>query len=112
MVTINIERGHPTAAQAMSRLTNELYRIRASGAPYAKIIHGYGSTGSGGAIKAELRRQTASLLQRRLITGYLAGENFGPYTAAAQNYAMKYRDLKSDIDWGRSNDGVTIVFFK
>ena len=112
MVTINIEQGHPTAQEAMNRLTNELYRVRASGKPYAKIIHGYGSTGSGGVIKAALKRETTVLLQRRLITGYLSGENFGPNSAAGQNYAMKYRDLRSDIDWGRSNDGVTIVFFK
>ena len=112
MVTINIERGHPTAQQAMSRLTNELYRVRASGVPFAKIIHGYGSSGSGGAIKAALRRETVVLRQKHLITGFLAGEAFGPCSAQAQEYARKYRELRSDIDWGRSNDGVTVVFFK
>jgi len=112
MVTINIEQGHPTAEQAMNRLTNELYRVRASGVPFAKVIHGYGSTGTGGAIKNALRRHTTVLLQRRLITGYLPGETFGPFSAKAQDYARKYKDLRSDIDWGRSNDGVTIVFFK
>ena len=112
MVTINIESGHPTAEQAMAKLTNELYRVRASGAPYAKVIHGYGSTGKGGAIKSALQVNMRSFMSRRLVTGYLAGENFGPFSAAARTYAEKYRDLRSDIDWGRSNDGITIVFFK
>ena len=51
MKVVNLENGSPTASQAMDRLTNELYRLRASGIPYVKIIHGYGSSGKGGAIK-------------------------------------------------------------
>ncbi len=112
MKTINIETGHPTAQQAMDRLTNELYRVRASGVPYAKIIHGYGSSGQGGAIKSALKRHVSVLISRRLITGYVYGEEFGTFYAKAQSYAARYKELRSDIDWGRSNDGVTIVFFK
>ncbi|SCW56666.1 Smr domain-containing protein [Ruminococcaceae bacterium YRB3002] len=112
MVKINIEAGHPTAAEAMARLTNELYRVRASGVPCAKIIHGYGSTGKGGAIKSALVPHLRTMISRRIITGFIAGENFGPFSASAQTYAQRYRDLRSDIDWGRSNDGITVVFFK
>jgi len=112
MKIINIETGLPSAQQAMDRLTNELYRVRASGVPYAKIIHGYGSSGQGGAIKTALKRHIPVLISRRLITGYVYGEEFGTFYAKARTYAERYKDLRSDIDWGRANDGVTIVFFK
>ena len=112
MKVINLESGHPTADQAMNRLTNELYRVRASGTAYAKIIHGYGSSGQGGAIKSAFRRNVTQLISRRLITGYIPGEDFGPFSAKAQTAASKFRELKTDIDWGRSNDGITVVFFK
>ena len=45
MRIINLENGLPDTATAMSRLNNGLYAARATGDRYAKIIHGYGSTG-------------------------------------------------------------------
>ena len=54
MEIINIEQGHPTVQQAMVKLQNGIYRVRATGQPMAKIVHGYGSSGTGGAIKQAL----------------------------------------------------------
>ena len=51
MEIINIEQGHPTVQQAMVKLQNGIYRARATGQPMAKIVHGYGTSGTGGAIK-------------------------------------------------------------
>jgi len=112
MKTINLETGLPSARQAMDRLTNELYRIRAQGIPYAKVIHGYGSTGSGGAIKSELKRHVTVLRQRRLITGFIPGEDFGPFSASGRDVVARFRELRTDIDWGRSNDGISILILK
>ncbi|MBO4579925.1 MAG: Smr/MutS family protein [Clostridiales bacterium] len=112
MTIINIEQGHPTVDQAIERLTNGLYRVRASGVPCAKVIHGYGSTGTGGAIKAALPRALRDLQSRRLIKGYIRGEDFGPYSVAARDLASGMKQIKSDPDWGRNNDGITIVLFK
>lgn len=112
MKVVNLENGSPTASQAMDRLTNELYRLRASGIPYVKIIHGYGSSGKGGAIKAALKRYVTVLMQRRLIKGYVAGEDFGPFSASGRLAVDKFKELRSDSDWGMGNDGITIIFFK
>jgi len=111
MVTINIERGHPTVDAAETRLGGELYRVRSTGAKYAKIIHGYGSSGTGGVIKSAMPRILRTYQSRRVVKSYIAGEDFGPYSAKAQEMASKYPELKKDPDWGRSNDGVTVVFF-
>ena len=37
MEIINIEQGHPTVQQAMVKLQNGIYRVRATGQPVAKI---------------------------------------------------------------------------
>ena len=46
MEIINIEQGHPTVQQAMVKLQNGIYRVRATGQPVAKIVPGYGSSGT------------------------------------------------------------------
>lgn len=112
MKTINLETGLPTAKQAMDRLTNELYKIRAQGVPYAKVIHGYGSSGKGGVIKSELKRHIPVLRQRRLITGFIPGEDFGPFSASGRSAVDRFRELRTDSDWGRNNDGITILLLK
>ena len=112
MVTINIEQGRPTVEEAAQRLTNGLYRVRASGVACAKIVHGYGSSGSGGAIKAAIPKLMRDMQAKRLIKGYIRGEDFGPFSVAARDLAAGMKQIKSDPDWGRSNDGITIVLFK
>ena len=47
--TVNIKTGYPTAEQAMLRLSQELRIAKANRLRTLKIIHGYGSTGVGGA---------------------------------------------------------------
>ena len=53
-----------------------------------------------------------SLQSRRLIKGYIRGEDFGLYSVAARDLASGMKQIKSDPDWGRSNDGITVVIFK
>ena len=112
MKVINLESGHPTADQAMNRLTNELYRVRASGTAYAKIIHGYGSSGTGGAIKEALPRELRNYILRKVIVSYCPGEDFGPFSSAAREMSARHPEISRDSDWGMHNDGITIVMFK
>ena len=47
---VNLEAGKPLVDQAIKRLTFELSHSRALGCTVLKIIHGYGSSGTGGRI--------------------------------------------------------------
>ena len=78
MQIINIEQGHPTVQQAMVKLQNGIYRARASGQPFAKIVHGYGSSGTGGAIKQAIGLELRKYVARGMIKSYCPGEDFGP----------------------------------
>ena len=103
MEIINIEQGHPTVQQAMTKLQNGIYRARATGQPFAKIVHGYGSSGTGGAIKQALGME---------LRKYCPGEDFGPFSSAGRDMNAKHPAVSRDRDWGRQNDGITVIMFK
>ena len=112
MRIINLENGLPDTATAMSRLNNGLYAARATGDRYAKIIHGYGSTGKGGAIKSACLRELRGYKTRRVIKDYCSGDKFGPFSEEGRRFATADPAVKKDKDWARSNDGITIVAFR
>ena len=49
---LNLELGWPTVDQALRRLDAELEAARKMNTPLMKLIHGYGSSGKGGRIRA------------------------------------------------------------
>ncbi|MCR4687939.1 MAG: Smr/MutS family protein [Saccharofermentans sp.] len=112
MEIINIEQGRPRVAEALTRLNNGLHRARATGKPFAKIIHGYGSSGAGGAIKDALPRELRNYCIRKVIVSYCPGEDFGPFSSEARDMAARHPEVSRDSDWGMHNDGITIVMFK
>ena len=112
MRTINLEAGMPTSLDAMNTLNNRIYAERASGAACVKIIHGYGSTGRGGAIRKACRQKLLEYRRRGIIKGMIAGEKLGPFNEEGRRAADSHPEIRSDIDWGRENNGITIVFFK
>ena len=52
---VNLEAGKPIVDQAIRRLTFEISHSRSLGCSVLKIIHGYGSSGTGGRIRTEIR---------------------------------------------------------
>lgn len=112
MKAINLEAGMPSAQDAMVTLNNRIYAERATGAKCVKIIHGYGSTGRGGAIRKACRQKLFEYRRRGVIRDLCAGEHLGPFSAEGRRFAEVCPQVRSDIDWGRENPGITIVMFK
>ena len=112
MRVINLESGLPTSEMAMSRLNNQIFLVRSSRVSAAKIIHGYGSSGKGGVIKAATLRQLRQYKQRGVIKDFCPGEKFGPFSEEGRRVVARLPELRKDSDWARSNDGVTIILFK
>ncbi|MCI8442829.1 MAG: Smr/MutS family protein [Provencibacterium sp.] len=107
--TVNIKAGYPTAEQAMQRLSQELRIAKANRLRALKVIHGYGSTGSGGAIRTAARRLLSERRARGQIRAYIPGEEFNAFSVSARSAVSAAPELKRDIDYGRQNDGITIV---
>ncbi len=98
--------------EAMTTLNNRIYAERASGAKCVKIIHGYGSTGKGGTIRTVCRQKLLEYRRRGMIKYICHGEDLGPFSEAGRMFAEKCPEVRKDIDWGRENNGITIVMFK
>lgn len=107
--TLNMEAGLPTIEEARQRLLAELRQAKQSGVIALKIIHGYGSTGKGGALQGALRK---SLLRRKkegLVTRVIFGEKWSIFEEDARHAIECCPELRSDRDLNRSNEGITIV---
>ena len=105
----NIEAGLPTVDEARRLLLAHLRQAKQSGVAAVKIIHGYGSTGKGGALRGALRK---SLLRRKkegLVTRVIFGEKWSVFEEDARYAIERCPDLRSDRDLNRSNEGITIA---
>lgn len=107
--TVNLERGMPLVEQALERLRNELYMCRRCNIRIISLIHGYGSSGKGGAIKDEVRRYLTFLQHNREINEYISGEDFSKHTGRGRQLIRRFPALAEHRDYNRSNPGVTIV---
>jgi len=109
---VNLELGRPTVLVAERLLEQSVRLARSSGTPVLKLIHGYGSSGTGGAIKS----MTSRVLTRMQCTGqikyFIKGENFSPFDDASRKAADAYPFLRSDRDFALTNHGITIVIVK
>jgi hypothetical protein len=106
---VNLEKDMPTAKAARLRLEQALRTAKARKTPALKLIHGYGSSGRGGAIKAEV----LSLLRLKLagseIAAFSPGEEFSPFYAAARKIIDACPELRRDRDFTKANHGITIL---
>jgi hypothetical protein len=76
-----------------------------------KIIHGYGSSGKGGAIRSAIREQTAEWQRDGKVLKVVLGENWSIFDADSQDLRQRYAFLSKDEDLDRGNAGMTLVEF-
>lgn len=107
--TINLEKGMPLVQQAVERLRLELETSRRQGYRVVTLIHGYGSSGRGGAIKEEVHRQLRYLKHRQEINDMLPGEAFTTRTGRGRQLVHRFPFLSGHRDINRANPGVTLV---
>lgn len=103
IVDIDLERGMPTVEEALSRMRTEMQSARMKGCRIARLIHGYGSTGRGGAIRAAVRKA-----QKNAIPG----EEFDIFHAPARDLLNRFPALRKDRDLGSCNQGITLVVLR
>ena len=107
--TVNLEQGMPTVEAARSHMSQALRMARASRVQVVKLIHGYGSGGSGGRIKADVMRQLDMKKRSGEIREYVQGEDFSAFSPAARRILDACPAMSRDRDYGRANHGITVV---
>ena len=105
----NLERGMPTVDQAVKQLAFELRYSRGQGFSALKLIHGYGSSGTGGRIRVEARGYLARLKERGEIRDFIPGESFSIFNSATLEAFRRCGELRRDRDLERHNNGVTFI---
>lgn len=93
----------------MQRLERAIARARQEKHACLKVIHGYGSTGTGGDIRIAVQKKLHELAQGGEIRACIFGENWSKTDEITWRLLQRHSELKDDRDLGRGNAGITIV---
>jgi hypothetical protein len=106
---VNIKDGLPTVDVALRHVEQALSRAKSYGYIIIKLIHGYGSSGSGGKIKTAVQRELAKYKSAGRIKEFVAGDNFTMFDSATQRIIAACPDITRDLDYSKTNQGITVV---
>ena len=109
MKTVNLEDGMPTVEQARLRMQHELKVARKDGYKAVKLVHGYGSSGIGGALRDELQKDLRKAAEEGAIHAFIPGEDWRISDPVTWNVLKQFPEWKRDSDLGRSNQGISVV---
>jgi len=99
----------PEVRVALERLERELALARQQKISLLKVIHGYGSHGTGGEIRIAVQKRLHELKEAGQIRGCVFGEDWSKSDVSTWQLVQKHPELKSDSDLGRRNQGITVV---
>lgn len=106
---INLEQGHPLVEDAIRRMKNDLATAKMSGCKAVILIHGYGSTGTGGAIRPAVAKCLKEPGLVGMVKDWVPGENWQTKKAV---FLADCPGLKEHVRHIDGNKGVTIVLLK
>jgi hypothetical protein len=107
---INLEVNMPTVEDAMDRFQDHLDLIKGKSIRMVKVIHGHGSTGSGGKIRHAFRQAMDYGLWGESIIEVYYGEVLSPHHLELKNLVERYPSLKQSITRDmQGNPGITLL---
>jgi Smr domain-containing protein len=106
---VNLEQGFPTRDEACKRLDQLLPQAKKAGTAALKIIHGYGSSGTGGILRFAIRAYLRQCKERGEIRAFIPGESWSQFDKYSKELLKHVPDSLLDSDLGRNNRGITLV---
>jgi len=111
IATVDIERGMLACDEALSKVQNEIEILAINKqVKVLKVIHGYGSKGTGGKIKRELLFLLQTLVKKKKIKDFVPNDRFTQQNEKYCNYFKLYPELLVDSDLQNLNPGITVIF--
>jgi len=107
--TFNLETGRPVVEVALNRMNGIIKESVRNNVNVLTLIHGYGSSGKGGAIRLECRKTLDFLKSKGQINNYIIGEEFTKRTGSVRSLLRRYPQLETDKHLNRGNRGITLV---
>jgi hypothetical protein len=108
-MTLNLESGRPRVEDAIGRLDREIAAARMKQIRLIRVIHGWGSSGTGGAIKAAVHGHLQALARKRSIRSFTTGDHYSDYSNAGRQLLANYPSLRASLKTDRENPGITFV---
>lgn len=99
----------PTVENAMKKMVNDLSTVKRTGCRAVVIVHGYGSTGQGGAIKTAAGAKLKDPSLRGIVRASVAGENWQSRKREFTDICPQLRDFSRYVD---GNKGITVVLLR
>lgn len=111
--TLNLETSLPTVDQAIDKFDRALSELQGTAIAIVKVIHGYGSSGKGGSIKAAIRQELIYQKHHHVILNYYAGEDLIPGKDMYQQLLKQEPLIKNILTKDMfGNPGITIIILK
>lgn len=104
---INLEEDMPTADEALEMLKNKIARCRQNKVKCLYIVHGYGSSGVGGAICKKVRSWLNAQVANGKIKACVFGEEFNIVDEIPRSLNERYSGLEELTR--THNHGVTVI---
>ena len=104
-IEINIKEGMPTVGEAMSFLRK--YVESCGRGKCVVIVHGYGSSGKGGAIREKARQWLEAQRKSGKIKKVICGEDITIFNFDALDLKKKHRELEEYFKV--CNHGITVI---
>ena len=109
---LDVEAGMPLVDEARRLVIEEIKRAKREGIKVLKVIHGYGSSGRGGALCVGLRKSFRLRKKEGVIKDAIAGEDFSIFNDTVLALLEAVPELRGDPDMNATNEGVTILWLK
>jgi hypothetical protein len=110
--TYNVEAGLPILDEARRRVAAEIKLAKQQKARVLKVIHGYGSSGKGGALCVGLRKSFGLRKKEGVIKDFIPGESFSVFNKTVLDLLEAVPELRGDPDLNAVNEGVTVLWLK
>ena len=110
--TYNVEAGRPTLDEARRLVIEEIQRAKREGVKVLKVIHGYGSSGKGGALHVGLRKSFGLRKKEAVIKDFIAGEDFSIFDHRVLALLEAVPEVRADPDLNATNEGITVLWLK
>lgn len=106
---VNLESEMPTVEIAIQRMKNSLTTYKRQGYKAVILIHGYGSTGVGGSIKAAVIRCLGESSMKGIVRTFAAGEQWSNRKRELVGMCKALEDFEHKI---ANNYGVSVVILR
>lgn len=107
--SVNLEKGLPTVDAAVRDMVGKLGTYKRQGYRALVLIHGWGSSGTGGGIRTGIRKKLGERSLSGLVYRYCGGEDWHNCRKEYTGYCSQLKQYEREID---QNPGVTVVLLK